>query len=355
MKCQKLLQQMIGVTLVMLFLVGCSTPAATLVPPMATPAPPTPTPVPPTATPTLTPAPTPTIDRFAHLSGLILLADHDRGNTLLAVAADGISEERFEINSNGDFASSPDSATILHALNGAIYKVNLSTGTESLIVDMGDSHDINNLNFSPDGERLAFTDYGTLYVMELADGQEHQVYSSLEDSYMGGLKAACEIQYLTWADGSRLIFYSGTKLPGAIVGNSERRTVPCDDRVWHEVDPGTGKEQRLDRVSSFSEEFQRQLEDRHDQWCQPSPNGQKLVCDDWIADTTAIVESDGQVYNLDGRMSSFTWSVDGSYIVGVPRGTDSLWLVPADLSEPPIKFHDCRCTPLLWLPADPSR
>jgi len=46
---QKLLQQMIGMTLVVLLVVGCSVPTAT------------PTPVPPTATPTPTPVPTPTV------------------------------------------------------------------------------------------------------------------------------------------------------------------------------------------------------------------------------------------------------------------------------------------------------
>jgi hypothetical protein len=82
MICGKLLQPVIGVTLVILFVVGCSgVPAATPVveapaatptpipptatltpePPTATPVPPTatPTPVPPTATPTLTPTQTP--------------------------------------------------------------------------------------------------------------------------------------------------------------------------------------------------------------------------------------------------------------------------------------------------------
>jgi hypothetical protein len=78
MSYQKLLQQMIGVTLVMLLLVGCGAPAATPTPvvivvtatPQPTPTPivivvtatpqPTPTPVPPTATPvppTATPVP----------------------------------------------------------------------------------------------------------------------------------------------------------------------------------------------------------------------------------------------------------------------------------------------------------
>ena len=76
MSCQKLLQQMVGMTLVMLLLVGCGAPAATPVseapaatatpvPPTATPTPvpptPTPTPVPPTATPTpVPPTATPT-------------------------------------------------------------------------------------------------------------------------------------------------------------------------------------------------------------------------------------------------------------------------------------------------------
>ena len=80
MSYQKLLQQMIGVTLVMLLLVGCGAPTATPivivvtatpqptampVPPTATPVPPTATPIPPTATPvpptaTATPQPTPT-------------------------------------------------------------------------------------------------------------------------------------------------------------------------------------------------------------------------------------------------------------------------------------------------------
>ena len=46
MSNQKLLQQMIGVTLVMLLLVGCGAPAATPVPPTPTPIPPTPTPTP---------------------------------------------------------------------------------------------------------------------------------------------------------------------------------------------------------------------------------------------------------------------------------------------------------------------
>jgi hypothetical protein len=62
MSNQKLLQQMIGVTVVMLLLVGCGAPAATLVPPASTPTPvpPTPMPVPPTLTPTpLPPTPTP--------------------------------------------------------------------------------------------------------------------------------------------------------------------------------------------------------------------------------------------------------------------------------------------------------
>ena len=44
MNCQRLLQQMIGVTLVMLLLVGCGAPAATPTPIL----PPTPTPIPPT-------------------------------------------------------------------------------------------------------------------------------------------------------------------------------------------------------------------------------------------------------------------------------------------------------------------
>ena len=62
MSNQKLLQQMIGVTLVMLLLAGCGAPAATPVPPTATPVPPTPTPIPPTPTtiPTETKVPTPT-------------------------------------------------------------------------------------------------------------------------------------------------------------------------------------------------------------------------------------------------------------------------------------------------------
>jgi hypothetical protein len=55
MSNRKLLQQMIGVTLVALLLVGCGAPAATPtpVPPTSTPTPvpPTPTPVPPTSTP----------------------------------------------------------------------------------------------------------------------------------------------------------------------------------------------------------------------------------------------------------------------------------------------------------------
>ena len=68
MSRQKLLQQVIGVTLVVLFLVGCGAPAATPEPPTSTPIPPTatsvpstatPTPVPPTATPT--PVPTPAL------------------------------------------------------------------------------------------------------------------------------------------------------------------------------------------------------------------------------------------------------------------------------------------------------
>ena len=68
MSYQKLLQQMIGVTLVMLLLVGCGAPAATPTPavivvttasqPTPTPVPPTATPVPPTATPA-PPTPTP--------------------------------------------------------------------------------------------------------------------------------------------------------------------------------------------------------------------------------------------------------------------------------------------------------
>jgi len=62
MSNQKLRQQMIGVTLVMLLLAGCGAPAATPVPPTATPVPPTPTPIPPTPTtiPTETKVPTPT-------------------------------------------------------------------------------------------------------------------------------------------------------------------------------------------------------------------------------------------------------------------------------------------------------
>jgi len=72
MSYQKLLRQMIGVTLVMLLLAGCGAPAATPVseapavtptpePPTATftPIPPTATPVPPTATLTAAPTPTP--------------------------------------------------------------------------------------------------------------------------------------------------------------------------------------------------------------------------------------------------------------------------------------------------------
>ena len=65
MSYKKLLQQVIGVTLVTLLLVGCGAPAATPmpptptpVPPTATPVPPTPTPIPPTATP-VPPTPTP--------------------------------------------------------------------------------------------------------------------------------------------------------------------------------------------------------------------------------------------------------------------------------------------------------
>jgi hypothetical protein len=72
MSCRKLLQQMIGVTLVMSLLVGCGAPAATPTPivivatatpqPTPTPVPPTVTPVPPTSTlipPMATPTPVP--------------------------------------------------------------------------------------------------------------------------------------------------------------------------------------------------------------------------------------------------------------------------------------------------------
>ena len=63
MSPQKLPQQMIGMTLVLLLLIGCGAPAATPVPPTTTPVPPTvtPTPKPPTATPTpVPPTATPT-------------------------------------------------------------------------------------------------------------------------------------------------------------------------------------------------------------------------------------------------------------------------------------------------------
>jgi hypothetical protein len=61
MSRQKLLQQLIGVTLVVLFLVGCGATAPAPEAPAATstPKPPTPTPIPPTSTPTPAP-PTPT-------------------------------------------------------------------------------------------------------------------------------------------------------------------------------------------------------------------------------------------------------------------------------------------------------
>ena len=63
MNRQKLLQQMLGVTLVALTLVGCSAPAATPVPPTPTqtavPPTPTATAVPATPTPTLVPGPKP--------------------------------------------------------------------------------------------------------------------------------------------------------------------------------------------------------------------------------------------------------------------------------------------------------
>ena len=61
MSYKKSLQHMIGVTLVMLLLVGCGAPAATPVPPTATPVPPTATPTPELPTSTFTPIPpTPT-------------------------------------------------------------------------------------------------------------------------------------------------------------------------------------------------------------------------------------------------------------------------------------------------------
>ena len=64
MSYQKLLQQMIGMTLVLLLLVGCGTPAATPVPPTATP-------VPPTATPAASPIPVQTAVLTATLACLL--------------------------------------------------------------------------------------------------------------------------------------------------------------------------------------------------------------------------------------------------------------------------------------------
>jgi len=86
MSHRKLLQQMIGVTLVMLLLVGCGAPGSTPVPPTSTPTPipPTATPVPPTLTATL-PPPTPTLTPIpTSTTGIIRgrLVHHESKNAL---------------------------------------------------------------------------------------------------------------------------------------------------------------------------------------------------------------------------------------------------------------------------------
>jgi hypothetical protein len=95
MSRQKLLQQMIGMMLVMLLLVGCGAPAATSVPPTATPVPPTPTPVPPTATPTPAgPRPQP----GATLTGDIENSEAVEGGTInLMLSEDGTSISQMDV------------------------------------------------------------------------------------------------------------------------------------------------------------------------------------------------------------------------------------------------------------------
>ena len=334
-----------------------NTPEPTSTP---TPIPPTDTPIPPTTTPTSvppTPTPTPTANRLAHLSGVILLDDRDEN--LLAVAADGSSERRLEVKADGEFAMSPDSATIVHEWQGRIFQVDISTGAETLITDLGKETYIENLTVSLDGKRLAYTDYGTVYVLDIASGQEELVYSSQEAQYMGGLTGHCEVHYLIWTDASKLLLYVGHKPPDAIHASGyksgDHLTISCDDRLWHEVDTRTGKTQQLDQVSQFSREFQRVLEDTY--WMGDlshlSPDGLKYA---YEKGSLYIAGPDGKAHELEGirGIFGFEWSFDSQYIIhsGGPHESEDLWIVPADLSEPPMKFRKCRCVPRLWVKWD---
>ncbi|MBK8051105.1 MAG: PD40 domain-containing protein [Anaerolineales bacterium] len=188
-----------------------------------------------------------------------MLADHDKGNTLLAVSADGVGAESFAISADGEFAMPLISTTVFHSLTGKISQLDLATATESLVIDLGNDASIGNLSFSPDGKRLAFTDYGTLYTMDPASKQTDQVYTGARSSYMGGLQAYCEIQHLLWVDESHFIYYTGHTLPDAIAGDSKRRTVSCGDRTWCAATVGAGTPQQVDRISRFSAPFNRGL------------------------------------------------------------------------------------------------
>jgi dipeptidyl aminopeptidase/acylaminoacyl peptidase len=321
----KLLQLVIGVTLVMLFVLGCGvgtpespTATPTLAPPTSTPTPELPTATPtskPAATPTRTPTPAPTSRGSPGV--IVFTSDRDGPYGIYAISADGSSDVYFlSLHPFSEIAPawSPDGEKIAFTSSRAateprgdleIYVMN-ADGTG--LMRLTNSPANNGFpDWSPDGQKIAFQsdrdgDY-EIYVMN-ADGtdQKRLTYEPAID------------EVASWSpDGQRIVFVSNRD------GNYEIYLMDAD---------GSNTTRLTDHAA----------DDASPVW---SPDGQQIafVSDRDGNEEIYLMNADGsevrRITNNPGSDVFPDWSPDGRQLVFASdrQGSYDLYVMNADGSQ----------------------
>lgn len=311
------------------------------------------------SSPTYTYSPTltlmPTENPLAGLSGFILVDDVPDTEKLLAIYADGTHEIKLDLECHENHIL-PNSNKIISASGSKITEIDTITGDKELFIDLGADIIMYDPTFSPDGENLAFSYHGKIFIVDLFNNKVELIFTSPSAVYTGDRTGFCDLHYIYWADNNRLLFYAGYDLPDQILGTQNAQKylfIDCDGRVWHEFDKNSNELQSLDKVDQFSNEFQTLLESTLHEFGKFSPDGSKFAYRNngslyihWLDGSSLVREASSGAYAM------FEWSFDSDYIVQTngPNDDSGLWVMPIDPNKSPMKLFDCtRCYPCSWI------
>lgn len=354
-------------------LVSCSSPqaspTASLIPSLTFTAPPSPQPTR-TPLPTPTPAPTvtPTPNPLAGLQGMVLVSA--QGAPMRLLAANGLHQKEMSWLFHEVYAYSPALKAVIGVdrQDFKVYKADPETGQElelALLTDQAYPTQ-SRLQVSPDGTRVAFSNYGVITIVNLLDGELQQIPYLGARHYSNGVLGYCSIYALLWKDDNQLAFYAGREYPQVVFAPSGERSmnIECDSNALFVADLSRGTYQRtaIEEKPPLTSLFLH-LAVEYPQGAF-SPDGSMYAYADGLLLALAYADGTRQTSSIVLSPLSFnlspTWSYDSQQLIvyGSLDGVNyDLWIIPADLTREALRLEDCHtsiCLPLLWIPSLPE-